>query len=176
MLPALPPPSGAGSKDAQGTPEPAADFIRSAPLQGHCALPGFTPLVKLGSLGADSQARLLGATPSAQPTQLFGPSTVLSEEGQLAGGGSTLKGSSLMACTPFMLPITFVPVPLPTKQHPPTAGGSSGGKLRPGGPPPSPNLRHAGSFSIPAFGRAMTQLDFISTGAAGRGRALHYSN
>jgi hypothetical protein len=62
----------------------------------------------------------------------------------------------------MVLPVTFIPVLAPHGK------GANGGKLRPGaaGGPQQLHPSGSGSFTIPAYARPLTQLDFISTGGS----------
>lgn len=127
-------------------------------MQGLVVLHGFTPMPKPGPLGpaGDALARQ-GSVVSTAAASFFPP----------ASTHTLLKGGSLQA-TPLVMPISFVPVGMQGGQA--GEGGSGlaarGGKLRPGGGSIQ-LLPSGGSFSIPAYVRPLTQLDFISTGKAG---------
>lgn len=118
-------------------------------------LHGFTPVPKPGPLGPTAES--LARQASVASTAFFPP----------AAAHTLLKGSSLQA-TPLVMPISFIPVGMPGGQGGEGSSGMAmrGGKLRPGGGSLQ-LLPSGGSFSIPAYARPLTQLDFISTGKGG---------
>jgi hypothetical protein len=120
-------------------------------MQVPSAVQGFTPFLKMASLDAEPPGGWLASTPGA----------VVAATGPLLATASSytvLKGAG-SAATPLVLPNTFIPVPTAAGMRP------LGGKLRPGGGAP-PLLAHqaSGGFTIPAYGRPFTQLDFLTTG------------
>ena len=124
------------------------------------SLHGFTPLVKLAAAQLEQGALLPASMPpaaGASAAALFA----------ITGSHTLLKGSGSVA-TPMVLPVTFIPV---------VDRAGSGSKLRPGGGISGSggvggsghqqlHPAGSGSFTIPAYSRPLTQLDFISTGGS----------
>ena len=128
------------------------------------ALQGFTPLAEQWGLGADV---LVTAT--------VGGSGHAALKGGSGGGAAAAAGPAAAAAE--HAPPAFIPVPLPGR--PPAV--RTGGKVQPGSGgmgaleegSPSLQLHPAAGgsacFAIHAFGRPLTQLDFISTGGGALG-------
>lgn len=143
-----------------------------AALQGPLVLHGFTPMSKLASLGVGGDLLNRQASASAAPAIAPAPAAAAAAPTLFspAGTHTLLKGGGLDA-TPLVMPITFVPVPASSQSADGLGMLACGGKLRPGAAPgapgaPLPLQPSGGSFTIPAYARPLTQLDFISPGEA----------
>lgn len=136
-------------------------FFSRCHAQGLVVLHGFTPRPMPGPLGPTAES--LARQGSVASTAFFPP----------AATHTLLKGSSLQA-TPLVMPINFIPSGATGGQGSEGSSGLTirGGKLRPGGGSMQ-LLPSGGSFSIPAYVRPLTQLDFISPGKEGAKRAKH---
>lgn len=127
-------------------------------------LQGLTPLAGQWSLGADALVTATIASGGAAG---------------LKGGGGGGGGGGGEQQPPQLAP-GFAPVPLPAKLRLPGSGGkvqlgSSGlGGLEEGSPSLQLHPSAGGSsFAIHAFGRPLTQLDFISTGGCAARNQMH---
>jgi hypothetical protein len=131
-------------------------------------LHGFTPFLKGEQLGPEQH---IAVTPAAQPA--VPAATHASHLLATASSFTVIKGGG-SAATPLVLANTFVPLAgSAALQQPSKALAAAGGKLRPGGgAPPLLPSGGSGAFTIPAYSRPFTQLDFISTGKLSRAAAF----
>lgn len=109
----------------------------------------FTPFLKLACLDSDTPGGWLASALGSGAQEPL-PAA--------ASSCAAMKGAG-SAANPLMLPNTFIPMPTATGLRP------QGGKLQPGGTAPLLLAQQgSGGFSIPAYGRPFSQLDFIPTG------------